>query len=146
MGEKIEYTRDNKSVVARWKCVAYFENTQHHKANQTSRNNFHFQKILSVTRDECSLDMHLDLDFLKNAGHRETTIRGAGGRQASGPRDLGHLVDDNNMLINEVWSLPLTLRPDGRKYTFINVFCGYGGATCGANMAGFHTKLGVDIN
>lgn len=50
------------------------------------------------------------------------------------------------MLIDKIRSSPPALRPDGRKYTFIDVFYGCGGATCGVNMAGFHIKLGVDID
>jgi DNA (cytosine-5)-methyltransferase 1 len=144
--EKMKYIRDNESLATRWKHVTYFENAQQRKANRTSRNNFHFRKIVSVTRDECSLDMHLDPDTLKYAWRGETTIGGAGGRQDNVPRDLGHSVDDDDMLIDEIRSSPPTLRPDGRKYTFIDVFCGCGGATCGANLAGFHIKLGVDID
>ncbi|KAI1341229.1 S-adenosyl-L-methionine-dependent methyltransferase [Xylariaceae sp. FL0016] len=51
------------------------------------------------------------------------------------------LEDRNQPLDSAGWT---TAEP-GQKYTFGDMFCGAGGASCGARKAGFHVKMGCDM-
>ncbi|KAK6351630.1 hypothetical protein TWF718_004784 [Orbilia javanica] len=69
----------------------------------------------------------------------------------AGKRSKPILIKDDGLEIENLeskdcimsYEMPLSRQPR-RKYTFGDAFCGAGGATCGAVMAGFKVRWGVD--
>lgn len=129
-------------MMCRWRCIFRY------KDGRTRRNYMDNAKPTAAPVE--FIIEHLNAKdvtkkrFMVNDHHRLFAWRG--GRVRGGEYDARNPNGRPVLKLDEVEESELVLieKKPGQKYTFGDMFCGAGGASTGAQKAGFYVKLGCD--
>ncbi|KAI8628503.1 S-adenosyl-L-methionine-dependent methyltransferase [Xylariaceae sp. FL1651] len=132
----INEVEQNGVLMCRWKCIFVFKNSLTRTTTGVP-----FEYVIQ----------HLDakqvkkLRFRVSDTHRLNTWRG--GKVRGGEHDpREHRINGPVVQLDghEDPELILIPKKPGQRYTFGDMFCGAGGASCGARKAGFQVKVSCD--
>ncbi|PQE09925.1 hypothetical protein CJF31_00011680 [Rutstroemia sp. NJR-2017a BVV2] len=140
--EMKKWVEDNGLLVARWCYISNYNNKVERVAQDPTRSR-KSAILRMLTEDECTKGEHIKPDIRRldwrgptvlggasKATEEHTTLRGAGALSvAEAECDKGKGCEHMK-----------------RTYTFGDCYCGAGGMTCGATLAGLKVLYGVDIN
>ena len=130
-------------LVCRWRCVLAWRNEQARTRNPP---------------EEFSIE-HLSRKDASRASYRVSDVQRRNiwrGGKTRGGAFLPHQETDKEFIVNVETTTETAAQSDsedswthcqpGQRYTFADMFCGAGGASCGVEMAGFLIQLGCDIS